>query len=201
MRYQYLTMVTKSDILQAKLRAVILAKKLVSKNTLILDTETTGLGEKDEIVEVSIINIHGMVLINSLIKPTILMPPSATAIHGISNFELSDAPYITAFFDKLINLFKKNYLSIYNAPFDLRLLNQSLKAHGEKLPDIQTNIYCIMELFAMFNGDYDLQKKCYRWVNLSSAAEKLGVTISRNIHRTMADVELTRQILLKIAEN
>jgi DNA polymerase III subunit epsilon len=199
MHYKCQMMVTENDILQKKQSAILLANKLVSQNTLILDTETTGLGKKDEIVELSIITVRGEVLVNSLVKPTILMPPSASAIHGISNLELSNAPYITSFLKYLVDLFSRNYVAIYNAAFDLRLLKQSLFAHKTYFPKIPSNIYCVMEMYAMFNGEYDEIYKRYRWISLSTAAAKLGIIVSGNLHRAMVDVELTRQIILKIA--
>jgi DNA polymerase III subunit epsilon len=181
-------------------RAILLSKKLVTDNALILDTETTGLGYKDEVIEITIINMEGFIIINTLVKPTILMHPSATAIHGISNFELYNAPYIIQILPKVKELFEQNDIVIYNAPFDLRLLKQSANAHGEKFPyRMGKNIFCAMELYATYNGEYDLIKKCYRWVNLGAAAKKMGISVPDKLHRTLADVEITRQIIIKMA--
>lgn len=54
-------------------------------NYIILDTETTGLDNTAEIVEISVINDQGEVLLDTLIKPTKPIPGDATAIHGITN--------------------------------------------------------------------------------------------------------------------
>jgi DNA polymerase III epsilon subunit-like protein len=43
--------------------AISTAKEIVNRNAIILDTETTGLGEKDEIIEISIIDMTGKVLL------------------------------------------------------------------------------------------------------------------------------------------
>jgi len=44
----------------------VLAQK---QNYLILDTETTGLGEKDVIIQMALIDLDGNVLLDSLVKP------------------------------------------------------------------------------------------------------------------------------------
>lgn len=40
------------------------------KDWLILDTETTGLDSRDRIVEIAVIDLSGVVLLNTLVKPT-----------------------------------------------------------------------------------------------------------------------------------
>jgi DNA polymerase-3 subunit epsilon len=51
--------------------------------SVVLDTETTGLGHDAEIIEIAIIcAFSGKTFINTLVKPRNPIPPSATAIHG-----------------------------------------------------------------------------------------------------------------------
>ena len=185
-----------------KQKAILLAKRLVSRNTLILDTETTGLGVKDEILELSIIDMGGRVLIDTLIKPTILIPPSASAIHGISNADITSAPYITQILPALTDMLRNNIAAIYNAEFDLRMLRQSLHAHGKTIPHhLQNNIYCIMELYSIFNGEFDETRIGYKWIRLSVAASRLGIVVPQTLHRAKIDAELTRQVILRIADS
>ncbi len=184
-----------------KQRVIRLAKQLVTENALILDTETTGLGEKDEVVEISIIDMRGNVFIDTLIKPTILIPPSSSAIHKITNMDISNAPYITEIITELTRLFRNNTVAIYNAEFDLRMLRQSLHAHGQRLShNLRDNVCCAMELFSTFNGEYNNIKKGYKWIGLNSAASRLGIVVPSNLHRAKIDAELTRQVILKIAD-
>lgn len=184
-----------------KHQMIRLAKQLVNVNALVLDTETTGLGERDEIVEISIIDMRGNVFIDTLIKPTILIPPSASAIHKITNMDISCAPYITKIITELLHLFQNNTVAIYNAEFDLRMLRQSLHAHGQILPNnLRDNVCCAMELYSIFNGEYDKSKMGYKWIGLGSAAARLGIIVPSNLHRAKIDAELTRQIISKIAE-
>ena len=55
-------------------------------NEYVLDTETTGLSETDEIVEIAIIRLDdGSEVINTLVNPSIPISKEATAIHGITD--------------------------------------------------------------------------------------------------------------------
>ncbi|MFZ7120988.1 MAG: 3'-5' exonuclease [Eubacteriaceae bacterium] len=184
-----------------KEEAVKLAQSLVNRNALILDTETTGLGEKDEIVEITVIDMKGQVYIDTLIKPTILIPPNASAIHKIKNMDIINSPSIIDIYGDLAYIFKNNIVAIYNAEFDIRLICQSLNAHGKKFPHNNNNVCCVMKLYSQYSGIYDAYKRGYQWFKLSAAASRLGITIPYNLHRARIDTDITRQIILKIAGN
>lgn len=49
-------------------------QKWLNSDYLIIDTETTGLDNNAEVIEIAIINMHGDVLLNSLVKPTCSIP-------------------------------------------------------------------------------------------------------------------------------
>ena len=56
---------------------------LAAGAALILDTETTGLGDEDEVIQLGIVDLEEWVLFNSLFRPTIEVSPGALAVHGI----------------------------------------------------------------------------------------------------------------------
>ncbi|MGH1280407.1 3'-5' exonuclease [Bacillus basilensis] len=58
----------------------------------ILDTETTGLTQRDQIIEICVNDLTGKILLNPLVKPTINIPAEAASIHGITNEMVDDAP-------------------------------------------------------------------------------------------------------------
>jgi DNA polymerase-3 subunit epsilon len=62
---------------------------------LILDTETTGLSDKDIIIQVAVIDLDGNTLIDTLVKPTKRksIPRDASDIHGIKFKYLRGAPH------------------------------------------------------------------------------------------------------------
>lgn len=67
---------------QLKYSISLLAQQWLDDNRLFIDTETTGLGDDAEIVEICIIDSHGFILLNTLVKPTKPIPDEAIAIHG-----------------------------------------------------------------------------------------------------------------------
>ena len=54
------------------------ATKLLQLNPVFLDTETTGLGRYDEIVEVAVVDLDGSVLINTLVRPASAFRPASS---------------------------------------------------------------------------------------------------------------------------
>ena len=57
----------------------------LNENALFLDTETTGLDNRAEVVEIAIADSKGRPVFESLVKPTVAITPRLTDIHGISN--------------------------------------------------------------------------------------------------------------------
>ncbi|GAB6260428.1 3'-5' exonuclease [Photobacterium sp. R1] len=170
-------------------------------NAVILDTETTGLGLKDEIVEVSVINaLDGTVLFDSLVNPQRPIPWDAIAIHGIGNHMVADSPDFGQIWPQLFNALNGRNLLVYNADFDTRMIIQSLKAStGEScdLPVLSTT--CVMEWYAEFWGDWDDARESYRWQKLTDAAKQQQLDISGlSAHRALADCAITRRLINEV---
>lgn len=68
------------------------AKKWLEDDRIFIDTETTGLGDDAEIVEICLIDSAGFIMLNTLVKPTKPIPAEATAIHGITDEMVMYAP-------------------------------------------------------------------------------------------------------------
>ena len=83
--------------------AILWARGVLSdwSAVIILDTETTGLDLSAEIVQISLITIDGASLFDSLVKPTQLIPPEATAIHHITDLDVAQAPSFDMIYDRL----------------------------------------------------------------------------------------------------
>lgn len=167
-------------------------------NAVILDTETTGLNSDAEIVEVSVIDApSGTVLFDSLVKPQRPIPSDAIAIHGIGNHMVADAPQFGDIWPQLAQVLSGRNLLIYNADYDTRLIEQSLKiATGEShvLPVLET--FCVMEWYAEFWGDMNEFHGTYRWQKLTNAAAQQNIDISDlSAHRALADCVITRRLI------
>jgi DNA polymerase-3 subunit epsilon len=72
--------------------AIFEARELLEQRPLYLDTETTGLGAKDVVMEIGIIDDEGNVLVDSLIRQSKTIDPAAGRMHGITSAMLTQAP-------------------------------------------------------------------------------------------------------------
>jgi len=73
---------------QYNIRTVERARELLLKEPIFLDTETTGLDNRAEIIEISIVDYQGKVLFDELVKPMRTIPIEATRVHGITNDDI-----------------------------------------------------------------------------------------------------------------
>jgi DNA polymerase III epsilon subunit-like protein len=71
---------------QARAEAIAWAQAaLVDNRAVILDTETTGLDNQAQVIEIAVIDLVGITLFDTLIRPTIPVSSEATAVHGLDN--------------------------------------------------------------------------------------------------------------------
>jgi DNA polymerase-3 subunit epsilon len=140
------------------------ARELLARADLIvLDTETTGLGPSDQIVQLAIVDRTGAVLLDTLVKPTCPIGRDAYFIHRITEAMLADAPPFAALVETqhLASLLTGRRLAIYNADFDIRLLRQSASAAGVTLPPLSAD--CVMRAYSRWVGQWNPRRHDYRW--------------------------------------
>jgi len=144
------------DTIKDRNDAIIFAQSILKdkNNYLILDTETTGLGDNDVIVQIGILDLDGNVLLESLVKPTKRkrISSEATAIHGITMKMLQDAPTFKEIYPKFYEVIRNKKLLIYNAEYDGRLLTQTRIQDELKMDDFDA--LCIMRLYSVFLGEW-----------------------------------------------
>ena len=197
--------------------AITRATKYIGSDPLFLDTETTGLNLSDEICEIAIIDLAGEVLINSLVRPaSMVIPPGATAVHGITNDMVKEAPVFGDLLPNLNRILKGRTVLVYNAEYDQKMLWSSARLnniefteddqhqwwslkHKDPAGTLYSNWHCAMELYAAFYGDWNGYHHSYRWQRLSTAARQCGIELPADIHRAHADAEMTRRIMLHVA--
>lgn len=153
---------------------------------IILDTETTGLDYTDEIVEISIIDMDGNVLLDTLIYTNVDISPEASNVNGIIKEMLSGKPTIKDLTPKLNEIFKDKTVLIYNEDFDTRMLYQS-GFEG----DIKSE--CLMNLYMQLCNSE-------RWISLSNAMLFEDVEEIQN-HRALGDCQCCLALIKKIAED
>ena len=181
--------------------AIRTAKTWVTKDFVILDTETTGLNSDARIVEISCIDRDGNVLVDSVVNPGIPIPVDATAIHGISDDEVAGSPSFPALWPVVWNAVRDaDCVLIYNATYDSRLIRQSLEGHKSALAQAgQLSYGCIMELYARFYGQYSEYHGSYTWQKLVNAVEQCGLQMDGTAHRALADARASLAVLQYLA--
>ncbi|MDW5418921.1 3'-5' exonuclease [Iodobacter sp. CM08] len=156
--------------------------------TLFLDLETTGLNKDgtDEILEIAIIDNHGQVLMNTLVKPVIHTEwPEAQAIHGISPEMVTNAPKLDELQWKILDLIvehETDEIVIYNAAYDWAFMPTEIQGIS-----IYLEIKCAMTQFAEYNGLWNVERNCWKWQKLSVAAEHFNHVWNSEAHRALAD--------------
>ena len=152
-----------------------------------LDTETTGLGPYDVVVEVAVIGSNGEPLFNSLARPGRPVQVIATAVHGLTESMLQDAPAWPTLWPTLQNLLRNTTILAWNAAFDLRLLRQTCDRHD--LAFQSPHAACLRQAF--------LEQHPHVRGSLQAACLTLGLA-SRPNHRAGQDAEVARQVALAL---
>lgn len=170
------------------------ARALLRSEAIILDTETTGLGDDAEICEIAIIRAEdGAVLLNSLVRPSI--PNGAEHINGITAEMLATAPTWAEIVVRVWAQVENKPILAYGADFDARMLLQTtLRA---LLPPEQEPAFiylfhwrCVMRMFMNWSGTS-------RRISLRDAAWRCD--IQPGTHRALSDCIATRGVLLAMA--
>jgi len=158
-----------------------------------LDTESSGVGTEDQVVEIGLVfrDLCSASLINSwstLIKPSVVIHPSARAAHHITDKELLEAPTI----EQIMPLLKKHF-SIADAivghslAFDIRMLLQSGVSEAILPPSRICTWLCARHLWPDAPG-YSNQTLRY-WHNLE-------VELNGFPHRALPDAIVTDALML-----
>ena len=168
----------------------------LQSNPVFLDTETTGLDANAEICEIAILDTDGSVLLHSLVRPTRPIPPVVEKIHGISNMMVRDAPTWLDVRDRVIDVLFDRTVAIYNRDYDVRLIEQSDKMSGKKIPFSVSGAFCVMELYSEFYGEWNDYRGNYKWQKLTTAARNTAyVSSGGKAHRADEDCRMTRHVL------
>jgi DNA polymerase-3 subunit epsilon len=99
----------------------------------VFDTETTGTGAQDRVVEFGAVRFERGQAPQShafLINPQILMPYYAERVHGISDAMVARAPKIREVWPQIEAVFSGAFVLAHNLPFDRRMLEQEAERLG-----------------------------------------------------------------------
>jgi DNA polymerase III subunit epsilon len=111
-----------------------LGTPLFDTTFVVLDLETTGLRPgRDHITEVGAVKVRGGEVLGELrtfVHPGCLIPPAITAVTGITDAMVRDAPRIGAVLPTVLDFLGDAVLVAHNARFDVAFLRAAAVAHG-----------------------------------------------------------------------
>lgn len=178
-------------------QAIQWAQNLLAHRFFVLDTETTGLGAADEIVQIAILDGRGAFVMNQLIKPTIPIPPVASAVHGIRDRDVAEAPSFKEIYIRLSALLAGQVVIAYNMDFDWRMLEQT--ASRFRLPPMRIGKRdCAMKQYARFKGARHSNGRNYVWHKLGVAAAQERLPVAQ-AHDALNDARMTLALIRKMA--
>lgn len=187
------------------------------ERAIVIDVETTGLGERDTVVELAAVHADTRrVLIDSLIIPGSPMGEAAQVVHGISETEALEQgkPISWAVNELAAKAHEAGegflVLAAYNAPFDLRLVSQSLyqEANPSAATETAKRVWfdvrggssddfmrfgkpvCIMELahrYFVSQLEWDSQRSNFKRLSLEKCLKLAGIEREGDAHRALSD--------------
>lgn len=160
----------------------------------VFDTETTGLDpETDRIVQIAGVRLRGGrdtgERFETLVNPGRSIPPKSSAIHGISDKMVRDAPDMTGALTAFRDFCEGATLIAHNAPFDMGLLHAAEEETGQRFdqPVMDTIL-----LSAMLWGQAAPH-------SLDALVARLGIDLPpEKRHTAMGDAEATAQAALRL---
>jgi DNA polymerase III subunit epsilon len=181
---------------EARAKAIAWAAGVVDDSRVVyLDTETTGFGPRAEIVDIAVVSAAGEVVLESLVQPSRRIPAEVTAIHGITNADVQNAPAWCDLYQDLLRVLGGRRIIVYNVIFDRQMVNQACDRYTLAAPAADWE--CAMRKFAGFHGNWDPGKRWYRFQKLEHAVLTFGAKPGG--HRAAADAFACRAVVLGMA--
>lgn len=140
--------------------------RLRHRDAVIIDTETTDLF--GEVIQISVIDLDGRTLLDTLVRAHATIVPAATAVHGLADADLAAAPRLHQVAAQLLQVTRDRQLLAYNAPYDREVLTRDLTAADIDPEHLgrADNWACLMRARAVVEGR--------SWAALSGPHRSLG---------------------------
>ncbi|RNF33163.1 3'-5' exonuclease [Paracoccus methylarcula] len=169
------------------------SSRLADLTCVVFDTETTGLEPSDRIVQIAGLRIaRGRLTgerFETLVDPGRPIPPGASAVHGITDRMVADAPGMRGALTAFHHFAEDAVLVAHNAPFDMGMLRA---AEPETGLHFDHRVLDTVLLSAMVWGGGVAH-------TLDALAERLDIVIPPDRrHSAMGDATATAEIFLRL---
>ena len=160
----------------------------ILKDFLVLDTETTGMEEHDQVVELAILDEHGRTLYHSLFKPDVPMNPFARRKNNISDAMMEHAPRFMDEWAKIRAILQNRRVLGHNiAEFDVQLIRQTLEAQNAA-PDCMDGVLdTVLDSLAM------ARRMGFKRASQEALAQHYGLPEEK--HRAVEDCQQLLQVM------
>ena len=165
-------------------------KSLKNLETVYLDTETTGVTLKDQIIEIAIVDDAGETFLNSPVRATCPVHKDANKLHGLTLRRVAKSPSLKDLEAAIIEAVKGKHVVTYNLEFDLRFLTPRIKKAIKYAS-------CCMRAYAEFRSELT-EYDTYRWFSLIEASMDLNYEWEGDCHRALPDALACRAVWRKI---
>lgn len=163
---------------------------------IVLDTETTGMDPStgDRLVEIGCVEIENLLptgkTYHVYINPERLIPPEATAVHGITDDFVKDKPTFGEVVGGFMDFIGNDRLVIHNAEFDVKFLNAELRMFGFPTLDNRR----VLDTLAMARKKFPGSP-----ANLDALCRRFGIdNSSRTYHGALLDSQLLAEVYLEL---
>ena len=161
----------------------------------VFDCETTGVApDEDEIVSLALVLLDrdGVETqrFSSLVRPSVPIPAAASAVHGIHDDDVADAPTFAQLAGRLLGLLGSRVFVAHNASFDLAMLQHAFENAG--LGYQPASVACTLDAFRVLEPLADSHR-------LEEICKRHG-TVLADAHEATGDVLATAALLRVLLE-
>jgi len=179
----------------ARRNAIAWAREVIADPTSVfLDTETTGLGPSVEVVDVAVVDLDGRTLLDRLVMPERPIPLDASAVHGIYDHHVANAPRWPQVVGDLNMAVTSRRVVVYNVGYDRPIIEALSAQYGAIVPARTWD--CAMLAWSDFCGEPG-KWGSYKWHKLDEAARRIGIPPGG--HRALGDALACREVVMAMA--
>ncbi|GHE86241.1 3'-5' exonuclease [Thalassotalea profundi] len=157
----------------------------------VIDTETTGISEGYQVIEIAVVDMNENVLLSERVKPNIPIEQGATKVHGIVEGDLSNSESFASLTERFLFAIQGKRIAGYNLQYDTDAIYNSATASDADLK-FSNEAVCVMHYA---NTIFKLTKS----MKLTELCEAFSINTS-NAHSAAPDALMTVKLMKKLFE-